>query len=266
MKQSRVLAGLILLAIRPVARADDNPAALVEAKRINRELPSTWESHSLVGVPKQISHIKLVTPTHFTWVTYDRDRQAVLATAGGAWSFRDGHYVEFCDFASNSHQHLRGKTLTFTIDLVGDRWGIKGVPGSEIEVDDIWMRIAREGHQEKNTGEFGRQLLGTWENTRIPGARKATRMVKQITPTHWIWVIYDRENRMVAAAAGGTWSLRDGKYVEDCAFATENVRHLRGGASPLEIRIDGDRWIVKGGVDLASREDQTWMRLKKPNP
>lgn len=266
MRRSMILACLSLLTIRLVAGADDNPDAAFDAKRLKRELPSTWECVSFADLPQQIAHIKHVTPTHYTWVTYDRDRREVLATSGGTWSLRDGKYVEVCEFASDTHQHLRGKAVAFAINLVGDKWDHKGLLDSGFEIDEVWNRLKQADHQKKNTGEPGRLLLGTWENARIPGAPKAMRMVKHLTPTHWTWVAYDRENKMVLAAAGGTWSLRNGEYVEDCDFATENVSRLRGGSYPLDFRIDGDRWILKGGFNRVIREDETWTRLKKPNP
>ena len=148
-------------------------------------------------------------------MVYDRDKHAILGLTGGAWSLKDGKYEESIDFASDEVQQLRGKAFQFTIKLAGDKWDHKGVPGSEIEVDEVWSRMKQADDQKKNTGEPGRQLLGTWDVVFEPGAPKAIRTLKHITPTHWTWVTYDRENKRVLAAAGGTWSLRNGEYVED---------------------------------------------------
>jgi hypothetical protein len=260
------LSCLLLVTLRPAIGGDDNPNAPADAQRLMRELPGTWECVSFPDLPRQVSHIKHVTPTHYTWVTYDRDQREILAISGGTWSLKDGKYVEVCEFAPDSHQYLRGKTNVFTIELAGEKWDHKGVPGNEIEVDEVWMRIKQADHQKKNTGEPGRQLLGSWERPLGPDAPKVARMVKHVTPTHWTWVAYDRENRMVQAAAGGTWSLRDGEYVEAVEFTTENFPQARGNTSPFEYRLDGDRWILKGGPDRAIRDDETWTRLKRPNP
>ena len=110
------------------------------------------------------------------------------------------------------------------------------------------MRMKQGDQQKKNTGEPGRQLLGTWEAAARPGVPKSMRTIKYITPTHWTWVAYDRENKRVMTAAGGTWSLRDGEYVEDCEFTTDNFPQARGNSYPYEYRLDGDQWILKGGA------------------
>ena len=125
----------------------------------------------------------------------------------------------------------------------------------------------KQGDQQKtNTGEPGRQLLGTWEISPGPDAPKSARMLKHVTPTHWTWAIYDRENKMVLAAMGGTWSLRNGEYVEDVDFATDNFQRPAGTSHAYGFRIDGDRWILKAGPNHALSHDETWTRLKRPNP
>jgi hypothetical protein len=266
MKKPTVLACFTLLTIGLVGGADDKPAASSDATRLNRELPSTWQNTSQQDLPKEGRFIKHVTPTHFTWVLYDREKKAIQGVTGGTWSLKDGKYEESIEFATDNVQQLRGKTFRFTHNVGGDKWDLKSEPDSGIDVDEAWMRLKPGDDQKKNIGEAGGQLLGTWDKVFGPGAPQATRMVKHVTPTHWTWVVYDRENRRVTDAAGGTWSLRDGEYVEDCEFCTENFPQLRGGSYPFQFRIDGDRWVLKGGPDRAIRDDETWTRLKKPNP
>ena len=53
-----------------------------DAKRLKRELPSTWENVSQADMPKEIQFIKHVTPTHSTWVVYDREKNAITAVDG----------------------------------------------------------------------------------------------------------------------------------------------------------------------------------------
>jgi hypothetical protein len=136
------------------------------------------------------------------------------------------------------------------------------VAGSEIAVDEIWNRIKPGDDQRANVAKPGRALLGTWESIARPGAPKAMRTIKQIMPSHWSWAAYDRENRMVPAAAGGRWSLKDGEYVEQCDFTTENFPQARGKSFPYAFQVDGDRWILKGGRGRGVRDDDIWTRVK----
>lgn len=255
---------LTLLAGRTVA--DDGPDAVENARRLKRELPSTWETTSHADLPAHVRFIKHVTPTAFTWVLYDSQTKAILGVTGGTWSLKEGKYEESIDFASDNVQQLRGKSFPFTINLVGDKWEHKALPDAEVEADEVWTRMKPAANQKANTAEPGRQLQATWDRVFGPEAPKAARTVKHITPTHWTWVAYDRENRRVLAAAGGTWSLQNGEYVEECVFSTDNLPQLRERSFPFAYQLDGDRWTLKGGPDRAIRDDETWKRRERPNP
>ncbi|MGP0062373.1 MAG: hypothetical protein ACLQGP_02060 [Isosphaeraceae bacterium] len=262
MRNPLALCALAVLLIPSMIQGNQNPNPEAEARRIKRELLSTWDCVSLENLPKETSHIKHITPTHYTWVTYDREQNAIVSVSGGTWSLQDGKYREVCEFASDSHQHVRGKTFTFTMNLVGDKWGHKGVPGTEIPVDEVWNRVKSTKGQEKNTEQPGQKLLGTWETDLGERAPRAMRMVKHITPTHWTWVIYDRENKMVMAAMGGPWSVKGDKYEETVAFTTDNVADARGTSHPYGFQVDGDRWLIKRGPGSRGAAEEVWKRLK----
>jgi hypothetical protein len=259
MSNRLALVCLSLLVTQPVLGDDQKP----NVDQLKRELPGTWECVSFPDNPKEMLHIKHLTPTHYTWVTYDRQANAILATSGGTWSFKDDKYVEACEFASDSHQHLRGKTYTYTINVARNKWDLKGVDGTEIAVDEVWSKMKPGEGQKTNSERLGQQLLATWESvSRSPEAPKAMRKVKHVTPTHWIWVIYDRDNKMVLAAAGGPWSIKGGKYEEICEFTTDNFPQARGKSFAYDFKVDGDQWTIKRGPEFEIRNDETWERLK----
>ena len=212
-------------------------------------------------MPPQYSHTKLVTPTRFTWVTYDREKEQILAVAGGTWTFQNGKYREVCDFASESHQHLRGESHTFTIALAEDKWDIK-LDGADIRVGQAWNRLKPREGQTKNTEKPGQELIGAWERGLGPNAPNSARIVKYITPTHWTWVIYDTENKGVVAAMGGPWALKGDRYVETVAFTTDNSRGARGSTNPYGFEVDGDRWVIKRGPGVPGAAEEEWTRAK----
>ena len=86
------------------------------------------------------------------------------------------------------------------------------------------------------------------------------RTVKHVTPTHWTWVAYDRENKMVLAAAGGTWSIKGGKYEEAVEFTTDNFPQARGKSPAYGFKVDGDLWTLMRGPEFEIRIDETWRR------
>ncbi len=262
MKKWIALSCFTLLLPPSLILGDDDPNAQAETRRIKRELRGTWDCVPVENFPKELSHIKHVTPTHYTWVTYDRESNAIQSVSGGTWSLQDGKYQETCEFASDSHQHVRGKTFTFAIDLVGDKWDLKGVPGTEIQVDEVWNRLKPQEDQKKNIEQAGQKLLGTWETDLGARAPKALRMVKHITPTHWTWVIYDRENKMVMDAMGGPWSLKGDEYEETVAFTTDNAAAPAASRKPTVSRSMAIGGLSREGLALRGAAEEVWKRVK----
>lgn len=255
MRKRFVLTCLVLLSGR-LATADEKD----DAARLKRELPGTWECTSQDNLPPDVEFIKYITPTNWSWVMYDRGKNAILSAAGGTWKIKDGHYEETCEYSIN--ENLRGKTFPFSIRLAGDKWDHKSLPDGELKVDEVWSRCKPAATQKANATDAGRKLLGSWEVTLGTNAPKSGRMFKHITPTHWTWVAFDRENRQVVASAGGTWTLRNGEYVETCLFSTDNFPQGRGNSYAFQYQLEGNRWILKTGPGRIIAQDETWTLLK----
>jgi hypothetical protein len=125
------LIGLLLLPGTAPAQAE---------RRTEERLVGTWERIS-PKVPDQYRHIKHVTPTHWTWVFYERAEMSVVGAAGGTWSLQGDTYKEQIEFADDSSKSLRGRNFSFTSKLDGDEWSIKSLAGSDLQVDEVWKRV-----------------------------------------------------------------------------------------------------------------------------
>jgi hypothetical protein len=244
------------------AAADEPPARSAEPGQLRKAVQGTWECVLPAEAPKGIRHIKHVTDRHYTWVTYDSANHQVLATSGGTWTVKEGKYEEKCQFATATHEHLRGKTFAFRADFEGDRWVLRVSPDGEIHVDETWNHVKPEAGQKPNTEPRGRNLLGTWEGTVAGPAPKAARIVKHVTPTNWTWVIFDGENKMVLAAMGGTWSLKGNQYEETVDFATNNIQGAGGRSFAYSFKVDEGRWFLNPGPEFDAQSAESWKLVK----
>jgi hypothetical protein len=242
---------------RALGQADD-----ARADKLKRDVLGSWDCVLSPNAPGAIRHQKFVTPGRYIWVTFDRDNRRILAVSGGTWAVAGDIYAETSEFASDTHQHVRGKTYRYAVTVTPEKWVIKGVPGTEIDVDEVWNKLKPDDADKDKAGRPGAELLGTWEGSLGEGAPKAARILKYITPTHWTWAIFDRENKMVMQAMGGTWSLKDGKYEETVDFTTENGADARGRSNPFGFEVRDDRWILRRGPEQAGAREEVWTRLK----
>ena len=194
-------------------------------------LLGSWDCVLPPEAPAEIRHQKFVTPGRYVWVTLDRNNRQILSVSGGTWALAGDTYAESCEFASDSHQHLRGKMYKYTVTGHSPEVGHQGSGRDgdrcrrSLEPDQSTL----DGRQAQGRAAGG-ALLGTWEGKVGEGAPQRLRILKYITPTHWTWAIFDRENKMVVAAMGGTWKVKNGKYVETVDFTTDNTAQARGNS------------------------------------
>lgn len=73
-------------------------------------LVGTWELVSykygketeFTDMTDLMKEIKLITPTHFSWTSYDE--QEVIGSGGGTYTYQDGRYIEKIDFSTRKEQ------------------------------------------------------------------------------------------------------------------------------------------------------------------
>lgn len=100
----------------------------------------TWEhvSADMSGYRQ----IKMVTGSHFMWVTYERQTGMLVASAGGECFFDGKTYIERLDFGSEPFLlDLIGKDQVFTARLEGGEWYHSGTLTDGTEVREVWNRL-----------------------------------------------------------------------------------------------------------------------------
>lgn len=95
--------------------------------------------------PEMAEHereLKLITPTHFTWTTWNTETHEVLATGGGPWTLVRSDYCEQLSFAKGAIAERAGQVLCFDLTVHGDsliQVGQGGTPSSFVR--EVWRRV-----------------------------------------------------------------------------------------------------------------------------
>ncbi len=133
----RMIAGTVLALFVVVCSIgfDDAP----KEEKANEALVGTWERDS-DHFPENFVQIKHITPTHFTWVIYDSKEMVPYASAGGTWKLEGKTYTEKVEFATPSHEHLRGKEVVLDVVVKGDKFHQHGVLDTGFVIDEDWIR------------------------------------------------------------------------------------------------------------------------------
>jgi hypothetical protein len=64
----------------------------------------------------------------------------VYASAGGTWKLEGDKYTEKVEFATPSHEHLRGKEVVLDVVVKGDKFHQHGVLDTGFVIDEDWIR------------------------------------------------------------------------------------------------------------------------------
>jgi hypothetical protein len=137
------LATIIALAAATAAvRADD-------AKGEN-PLVGTWKivSGKYGGVesprPAVVTTVKHITPTHYMWVTYDKDGQ-VTRTGGGPYKFKDGVMESTPEYGFGSDfQTIKGQRQSYKCKVEGNKWYQTGTLSTGQTLEEIWERVEKK--------------------------------------------------------------------------------------------------------------------------
>lgn len=79
-----------------------------------------------------------------------------------------------------------------------------------------------------------------------------------------IWIGYHPEDRRIFRAAGGTWKIVDGKYVETMRYGLDESfkENSFGKTLGFECIFKDDIWIQRGTLPNGVLLEETWKRVK----
>ncbi len=113
--------------------------------------------------------------------------------------------------------------------------------------------------------------LGTWRliSTKYGDAKdfsdvsKDEPHIKIITPTHFIWVIYDPKTKLVSNSMGGSCGVQGANYTETIEyFFPEGMKVYLGKEQVFTIKIEGDKLFQSGKLSDGQKIEEVWQRVK----
>jgi hypothetical protein len=110
-------------------------------------------------------------------------------------------------------------------------------------------------------------LVGSW---RLVSAKSGGRTIefppgmtilKHVTPTHFVWVHYDR-NGQITQAGGGSYVVSGERYDETPEYGLgEGIQPLLGKRQSFTVRIAENRWYQGGKETTGDVIEEIWERM-----
>ncbi len=80
---------------------------------------------------------------------------------------------------------------------------------------------------------------------------------KTVTKTHFTWVSYGESGNDVIGAGGGTYTIKDGKYLETSDFFYPMAKELIGTSTSFDFELTGNKWKISGTVKAVNLDPKT---------
>ncbi|MEQ8417517.1 MAG: hypothetical protein RIE86_27815 [Imperialibacter sp.] len=267
-----------------------------ESTEAPKSLVGTWELVSYmsdssggkawIDHPSNILYQKHLTPTHFTWISYQKDNDQLVGMGGGTYTYDGENYVENIEFFLPATSSILGQKINFTADFVDGEWHHRGfVKDFEFDVESAETvvvdssRIEEMWRKVPAVAKNDTSLVGTWElvsyhekeggpEMSYPGFVK---YMKLVTPSHFVWIQYNDDGDYISGTGTGS-IIYDGKtYTENVAMIHPSGHTLTGATITFGGVVNANRWTlfaektVKQGQEIDSVYiDETWARYKKP--
>ena len=92
-------------------------------------------------LPQNATTLKHMTPTHYMWVSFDKDGQ-VTRTGGGPYTF-DGEALKSTPEygLGPDFEAIKGRRQSYQCKVEGNRWTQSGTLSNGTTLEEVWERV-----------------------------------------------------------------------------------------------------------------------------
>ncbi|MDR1516622.1 MAG: hypothetical protein LBS52_00735 [Dysgonamonadaceae bacterium] len=112
-------------------------------------------------------------------------------------------------------------------------------------------------------------LKGTWKAVSSSGNTlpEGFTNIKMITPTHFIWIMSDKDGNIVSGS-GGTYTAKDGVYTETILYTLPGMKNWKGKKGVYKYEIINGKLTISGELEFDEnkkvKNEEVWENIDKP--
>ena len=224
-----------------------------------QNIEGAWKLISLNGQSvNDKEYVRIYQDGYFAFGGKEIEGNKFLDAGGGTYDIKGNRYSETLDFYTPDPQRL-GKTVNYNIEITADKITIEESVAGNKNVA-VWQRIS-----DRNDDLAHNWVITARANSEgkvseiVPGDR---RTVKILGGGRFQWIAFNSKTGEFSGTGGGTYTAKDGKYVEHITFFSRD--NSRVGAD-LEFNyaiVDG-KWHHTGKSSTGNPIDETWSKYKE---
>ena len=212
-----------------------------------QSLEGAWKlTHQDGQEVKDIEYIKIYQDDYFAFGAKQVADNHFISAGGGPFTYNDGNYVETLDFFTLDPFQV-GTSNKYKLDWVNEKMVISSDINGKMLVE-IWEKVSDAENDLTGNWVITGRKRGDEISRSTPGAR---RTVKILSGGRFQWIAFNSETKEFSGTGGGTYTAKDGKYVESITFFSRDDSRVGANLDFNYEVIDGE-WHHSG---LSSKGD-----------
>ncbi|SFT73829.1 hypothetical protein SAMN04489724_1937 [Algoriphagus locisalis] len=214
---------------------------------IGQNLEGSWRlTHQDGQEVKDMEYIKIYQDDYFAFGAKRVADNHFVSAGGGPFSYVDGKYLETLDFFTLDPFQV-GKTNKYKLDWVNEKMVISSEINGKMLVE-IWEKVSDEKNDLTGNWVITGRKRGEEISRSTPGAR---RTVKILSGGRFQWIAFNSETKEFSGTGGGTYTAKDGKYIENITFFSRDDSRV-GASLDFNYEVKDGEWHHSG---LSSKGD-----------
>ncbi len=206
-----------------------------------QSIEGAWKLVGQNGKPvNEREYIKIYQDGYFAFGVKNVSDNSFVGAGGGPFSFTGDNYTETLDFFTLNPEYV-GTSTSFKVNLKGKKLTLTANTKEGL-LEETWEKIS----------DSKDDLSGNWVITgrkrddqiarSTPGAR---RTVKILSGGRFQWIAFNSETREFSGTGGGTYTAKDGKYVENITFFSRDNSRV-GANLGFDFKVIEGEWHHSG--------------------
>lgn len=212
-----------------------------------QNLEGSWKlTHQDGQEVKDMEYIKIYQDDYFAFGAKRLSDNHFIGAGGGPFSYDEGKYQETLDFFTQDPPQV-GKTNHYKLDWVNGKMVITSETNGKTLVE-IWEKISDTKDDLTGNWVITGRKRGEEISRSTPGAR---RTVKILSGGRFQWIAFNSETKEFSGTGGGTYTAKDGKYIENITFFSRDDSRV-GASLDFNYEVKDGEWHHSG---LSSKGD-----------
>lgn len=212
-----------------------------------QNIDGAWKlTHQNGQEVKDMEYIKIYQDDYFAFGAKRIEDNHFVSAGGGPFYYEEGKYLETLDFFTLDPFQV-GKTNKYKLDWVNGKMVISSEINGKMLVE-IWEKVSDAKDDLTRNWVITGRKRGEEISRSTPGAR---RTVKILSGGRFQWIAFNSETKEFSGTGGGTYSAKDGKYVESITFFSRDDSRV-GANLDFNYEVKDGEWHHSG---LSSKGD-----------